>query len=92
MSACEYSLQEAERAGELPLPQIAVSLISGREREAGRERGMVLWKGGALLLRNAKHHIPTKREMQADCVSGERGESKRGAVAAVRCLVVHFPK
>lgn len=43
MCACVYerSLQEGESAGELPLPQIAVSLISepGREGEAGREIG-----------------------------------------------------
>ncbi len=66
----EHSLQDGERAGELLLPQIAVSLISGwvsegggvseRERERdGRERkGVELERmGGAALLRNAKHHI-----------------------------------
>lgn len=31
----ERSLQEEESAGEVLLPQIAVSLISARERESG---------------------------------------------------------
>ena len=63
----ERSLQEGESAGELPLPQIAVSLISGQVREGERERerqrereqeGAELERmGGAAVLRNAKHHI-----------------------------------
>ncbi|KAK7913613.1 hypothetical protein WMY93_013824 [Mugilogobius chulae] len=43
-----------------------------RERQGGSE--VVLCKGGAQLLRNAKHHIPRKKmEMQADYVRGKRG-------------------
>lgn len=38
----ERSLQEEESAGEVLLPQIAVSLISARERERG---GVELEKG-----------------------------------------------
>lgn len=37
MHVYECSLQEGKSAGELPLPQIAVSLISGQVREGGRE-------------------------------------------------------
>lgn len=57
---CECSLQEGESAGELLLPQIAVSLISGRVRERERwerEGAELEWLGGAALLRNAKHHF-----------------------------------
>lgn len=76
----EHSLQEGERAEELLLPQIAVSLIKGRVRRGGsvreREResdgtereGVELEMGGAAILRNANHCISStvKNHRDAD--------------------------
>lgn len=56
------SLQEEESAGDLALPQIAVSLISRRGREGGRQAERAMGEsaefrrmGGAVPLRTAKH-------------------------------------
>lgn len=56
------SLQEEVSAGDLALPQIAVSLISRREREEGRQAERAMGEsaefrrlGGAVPLRTAKH-------------------------------------
>lgn len=66
---CARSLQGGESAGEVLLPQIAVSLISAREREGGcwvRERG------GAALLRNVKHRSSGERlGIHTNCGSKE---------------------
>lgn len=85
---CVCSLQRGERAGELLLPRIAVSLISVRERERGygdRERG------GAGLLRNVNHRSSSEElEMHINCGSKEGKKGVGGSFPSCQCKVQLF--